>query len=547
MPGAYHEVGGASPAERGARARGRRAEGARIGRDFVGASARGARYIAPVSLPDIARLARLSDDDLRAFRERLRAIGFDVECVDRLMTPVRSIPPALRSPLLIWQARHATGNAALAMRALVASDPVPEADLARALGAPLLERLLDGGLLERGDEGLCSPYLLNLLGEVLIFVDKLSHGGEAVMGSGPTTSALMAAAYPAARVAEMLDLGCGAGTIAIVLAANVDRVTGLDVSPRAVALARFNARLNDVRNAEFFESDGYAAVEGRQFDLVVSQPPFVARPESAESVTYLFGGARGDELPLRLLRETPPRLAPGGRAVFLVEWPELENEPPITATLRAQLDPSIDVLVLLPPLVTPEEQSVRHAAALAGEAGPRYAAMIRAWREHLHHIGVRAVRPSFTVLRRRAGAAEVTGFTASIDIGTFAAVQPSSARIGRLLATRELLAGDEAELVATSLRIPPKTTLVAERDAADPGASTQLHARFSPRAMLPPLGVNDEAATLAQLVHQTGSIGEALAFYQRTLGVDAAAARAKLLPHAREALERGLLEPAPSG
>ncbi len=149
------------------------------------------------------------------------------------------------------------------------------------------------------------------------------------------------------------------------------------------------------------------------------------------------------------------------------------------------------------------------------------------------------------MLRRRATPG--APLTSAIDIAALAAVQPSSARIARLLATRDLLAGNDAELLSAKLRIPPKTTIVTERDGTDPGAPMLIQARFSPRAMLLPLGLNDEAVTLAQLVHQAGSIAEALAFYQRTLGVDATTARGKLLPHAREALERGLLEPAPGG
>jgi SAM-dependent methyltransferase len=499
-----------------------------------------------VSLPDVARLDRLSDDDLRALRDRLRAVGFDAEAVDRLMAPARGTGSALRGALLEWHLRNAPGGAAIVARAFVLVDPVPEPDLARALGAPLVDRLLEGGLLERRGDGVCAPYLLDVIGETLVFSDPVVRGGGAVLGSGPNTNLLMAAAYPPARVADVLDLGCGSGALSLVLAANAERVLGLDSSPRAIALARFNARLNGLRNVEFEVSDRFAAARDRTFDLIVSQPPFLALPEGVEPIAHLHGGARGDELAFEMLHETPTHLATGGRAVFAVDWPEIEGEPSLVSRLRARIDPDVDLLVLLPPPATPEEHCANHAAAVALDASPRWAALVRAWRAHLHQLGVRAVRPSLTVLQRRPSAAGAA-FTASIEIGPLGWVQPSSARIGRLLAARALLAGSDDELLLTSLRIPPKTSIVAERDAADPGAVPRFHARFSPRAMLPPLGLNDESVTLAQLVHQTGSIGEALAFYQRTLSVDGPAARAKLLPHAREALERGLLEPAPSG
>ena len=102
-------------------------------------------------------------------------------------------------------------------------------------------------------------------------------------------------------VARGLDLGCGAGTGALSLAAQVDRVIGTDINPRAVALSRINAALNGIGNVEFREGDMFAPVAGENFDLIISQPPFVSTPPGLAAASYESGGARGDELPLRLL------------------------------------------------------------------------------------------------------------------------------------------------------------------------------------------------------------------------------------------------------
>ena len=76
----------------------------------------------------------------------------------------------------------------------------------------------------------------------------------------------------------MLDLGTGSGAIALAIADERPdaRVTAVDSSPEAVALARENAELLDL-HVEVREGDLEAAAEG--WDLVVSNPPYVAEAE----------------------------------------------------------------------------------------------------------------------------------------------------------------------------------------------------------------------------------------------------------------------------
>jgi release factor glutamine methyltransferase len=75
------------------------------------------------------------------------------------------------------------------------------------------------------------------------------------------------------QAGDVLDVGCGAGTLALVAASRgARRAVGVDLSERAIELARFNARLNGVA-AEFRAGDLLAPVRGEAFDLVVSQPP----------------------------------------------------------------------------------------------------------------------------------------------------------------------------------------------------------------------------------------------------------------------------------
>jgi release factor glutamine methyltransferase len=88
-------------------------------------------------------------------------------------------------------------------------------------------------------------------------------------------------AIPAAAPCRVLDLATGSGCIAVAIAMHRPhaRVTATDVSPGALGVARENAARHAAA-VEFIESDWFAALTGRQFDLIVSNPPYVAEDDA---------------------------------------------------------------------------------------------------------------------------------------------------------------------------------------------------------------------------------------------------------------------------
>jgi release factor glutamine methyltransferase len=153
-----------------------------------------------------------------------------------------------------------------------------------------------------------------------------------VLSPRPETETLVEAAL--VRVPDrdgsprILDLGTGSGAIALALAVECPRaaVTATDICPRALQIARANAdKLLLSERLRFLEGDLFGAVPGEQFDLIVSNPPYVARrgagglpPELAhEPEVALFGGDDGFAVASRLVAEVWNALAPGG--VFAVE------------------------------------------------------------------------------------------------------------------------------------------------------------------------------------------------------------------------------------
>jgi release factor glutamine methyltransferase len=92
---------------------------------------------------------------------------------------------------------------------------------------------------------------------------------------------LALARIPGDGPCRVLDVGTGSGCIAVVIAHLRPRasVVATDLSPAALQVAQENARRHAARNVEFGCGDGFAPVHGEHFDLIVSNPPYVAQDD----------------------------------------------------------------------------------------------------------------------------------------------------------------------------------------------------------------------------------------------------------------------------
>jgi len=141
----------------------------------------------------------------------------------------------------------------------------------------------------------------------------------------PETEHLMEALIervPRDRPLRICDVGTGSGAIVVAVAHTLPRaeLTALDISPGALAVAKENAERHGVTGRiRFVTSDLLAGIRGETFDVVVSNPPYVADSEILEAQVRLYeprealyAGPTGLEVYKRLIPQAREALAPGG-------------------------------------------------------------------------------------------------------------------------------------------------------------------------------------------------------------------------------------------
>ena len=122
---------------------------------------------------------------------------------------------------------------------------------------------------------------------------------------------------------QVLDIGTGCGCIAIALTLERPdiRMTALDVSKEALKIARKNMDFHELeKRIVLVESDLFTALGGKQFDIVVSNPPYIPEEDLAdlprevkkEPVLALDGGHGGFRVMDKILDRAPDFLRPGG-------------------------------------------------------------------------------------------------------------------------------------------------------------------------------------------------------------------------------------------
>ena len=253
--------------------------------------------------------------------------------------------------------------------------------------------------------------------EPLEAVDGDGHAGYAVSdlavrpGSGrvPAVDHVVGAGGASGNLARlvvhravdnMLDLGTGCGVQAVHLAGRspAGRITATDANPRALELAAMSFALSGVDGAELLQGSLMEPVQGRRFDLIVSNPPFVVAPSGGRRFAYRESGLPGDDFCRRLVESAPRHLNDGGHCHLLANWLHIEGVP-WDERVGSWVD-GCDAWVVQRDVQDPAEYAELWLRDSCEAGTPEYRARYDAWLDDFERQGVTGIGFGWITLRR---------------------------------------------------------------------------------------------------------------------------------------------------
>ena len=281
------------------------------------------------------------------------------------------------------------------------------------------------------------------------------------VGGASITLARSTVRQPVDRV---LDLGTGCGVQALHAARHARSVVGTDTSARALPLAELNWLLNagtiDGTAMSSRRGSLLEPVLGEQFDLVVSNPPFVITPRSLCGAGYEYrdAGLVGDELVRRLVTTVGSVLRPGGVAQLLGNWEDRADQGWIERVTGWLDESGLDGWIVQRELQDPAEYAetwIRDAGQhLSKDADELYAA----WLADFADRGVLGVGFGLVTLRRPLDAGERPRLRRVEERRTGPGLPTGSEVTAALQAHDWLAARDDSELLTVTLRVAADVT-----------------------------------------------------------------------------------------
>ena len=196
------------------------------------------------------------------------------------------------------------------------------------VSADILNQFETAGVIETGGGFARSLVRYSTLDDLLFVHSAYPTTDSDAVFFGPDTYRFARLLHQKLGEAELpntiIDIGCGSGAGGIFAGSRssggVAVVLG-DVNERALSLARVNAELNDIEQAQVVHSDVLADIDGRA-DLIIANPPYLSDPAHR---LYRHGGDRGFELSQRIVEEGIGRLNANGRLILYTASPIVDS------------------------------------------------------------------------------------------------------------------------------------------------------------------------------------------------------------------------------
>ena len=213
----------------------------------------------------------------------------------------------------------------------------------------VLALLLAADVLHEEDGELRSRVRFSTLGDDLFVHSAYPTTGAQAVFFGPDSYRFVAFAARTlpSQLGRLADVGCGTGVGGLSLRRRATELVLADINPQALRYASVNAELAGVE-ATLAEGDLLATVAG-DFDTIIANPPYLPDPEGR--LYRDGGGPRGTMLSARIVKESLPRLKPGGRLLLYTATPVvagrallIDELAPLLSTVRhhwEELDPDV--------------------------------------------------------------------------------------------------------------------------------------------------------------------------------------------------------------
>jgi carbamoyltransferase len=279
---------------------------------------------------------------------------------------------------------------------------LPEASAEALFGADLFNALLKLNLLHPREGGIASRVDIWSLEGLFLATDHrymvlgaADHLDESpVMYIGLDSRGLVHSA-PRAPCGRVLDLCTGSGVQALIASRYANETVGVDLNPRAVRFARFNAQLNGIENASFRQGDLYAPVAGERFDAILANPPFVPSPH--DDLGFRDGGRTGEAVLRRIVAGASTHLNESGRLGIVTDLVDVTS-------YRARLEDwwkggPASMLVLHTADRDEILFSVPHSHAPFSQSYGDYNAQLEQWVQNYRDAGLNAVNFGYIFIR----------------------------------------------------------------------------------------------------------------------------------------------------
>lgn len=492
-------------------------------------------------MADSRSLAGVTEEQAARFAAVLRAAAYTDRSVAVAFGALEMRGRGGRNlPRLLFLTRQPTQLNTL-IRLFLLGVRVPLSDAVDALGPLTIAEWADAGFVESTGEEVCALVRIFPFGQILLVIDppellEQGVGPDFVSGLTNSTSALMCCTIGKPSRAT-LDIGTGSGVLAFLAAGYSERVCATDVNPRALIMARLNARVNGLNSIEFSLGSGFEPVAGQKFDRVITNPPFVLGP--LNRYAFRDSGMEQDGLCRKLVSEAPRHLEEGGFFQCQLEWPIRPGEDwkeRFSSWLR---DSGCDALVLR----VGKSTALEHAEETAVDTDVSdLEVQIRLFNEcatYFEEQGIESIGLGFITMRRRtSGAPNWIQF----EEASPEKMEPFGDSVLRVFETHDILdalPGDA--LLDTRVRLAPGIAFDTGRDWNGTEWSA-LHFRLrQPRGLCLQANLDSAMASMVQRFDGSTPLRQILSAMATGLKVDLQAIVPGALQMVRSMMERGFL------